>query len=129
MRTKRTRTAGMIIGLMLFALGGMAQTVPLNIPELVDYYRRRQLLGVLDSAISFHIQPLGDMEYANAEGDDTTTMTAEYRSPAGFVVKPLPVVMRHQLASNFPYGWNDGAMIPARGYQLYASAGIFAQYK
>ncbi len=131
MRTKYTGTVGMVVGMMLFALGGIAQTVPLNLPELTDYYRRRQLLGALDSTISFNVQPLGDVEYADGKDDgNSPAMSATgYRSPAGFIVKPLPVTMRHQLVSAYPYGWNDGATIPARGYQMYASAGIFAQYK
>ena len=27
-----------------------------------------------------------------------------------------------------PYGWNDGAMIPSKGFQALMSIGIFAQY-
>lgn len=131
MGTNNTKTIFLLIGLMFSALGVFAQSIPLNIPELADYYRRRQLLGTLDSTISFHVRPLGDLEYADQGGaSQDGTKGVEYRSAGGdFVVKPMPVVMRHQIASAYPYGWNDGAMIPARGYQLYASAGIFAQYK
>src|SRR5690606_29194775 len=40
-----------------------------------------------------------------------------------------PVVWHQQTNTVYPYGWNDGSMIPARGYQTQVSAGFFASYK
>lgn len=42
-------------------------------------------------------------------------------------LRALPVVWQQQLNSHHPYGWNDGAMIPAKGYQTAISAGVFAK--
>lgn len=37
----------------------------------------------------------------------------------------LPVQFRQQYNTHHPYGWNDGSMIPARGYQNQLSLGFF----
>src|SRR5690606_24736250 len=34
----------------------------------------------------------------------------------------------NQINSTYPYGWNDGPIIPAKGIQTYLSAGLFARY-
>ncbi len=43
-------------------------------------------------------------------------------------IKALPITLTQQYNTFAPYGWNDGAMIPAKGYQTYLSAGMYAQY-
>lgn len=40
----------------------------------------------------------------------------------------LPIVWKQQFNSHHPYGWNDGAMIPAKGYQNLATAGIYLKW-
>lgn len=40
----------------------------------------------------------------------------------------LPFVWQQQFNSHHPFGWNDGAMIPAKGYQSLFRAGAYAQY-
>jgi hypothetical protein len=42
-------------------------------------------------------------------------------------IKLLPLTLLQQYNSHHPYGWNDGAMIPARGYQVLLSTGIYAK--
>ncbi len=39
----------------------------------------------------------------------------------------LPVSVAQQYNSHHAYGWNDGAMIPSHGYQVFMSAGIYFQ--
>lgn len=43
-------------------------------------------------------------------------------------VKILPFSMLHQYNSHHPYGWNDGLMIPAKGYQLLMSGGASVKW-
>ena len=43
---------------LLTAVAADAQTIPVGMPGLDDSYRRAQLLGELDSTISFSIRPL-----------------------------------------------------------------------
>ncbi|HTM92943.1 MAG TPA: hypothetical protein VL095_11010, partial [Flavisolibacter sp.] len=37
----------------------------------------------------------------------------------------LPLTFRQQYNTHHPYGFNDGSMIPAKGYQAQLSSGIF----
>ncbi len=41
----------------------------------------------------------------------------------------LPLTTKVQWVQNHPYNWNDGAMVPAKGWQQYARVGINAQWK
>lgn len=116
-----------------------AQSLPIGMPVLEDAYRRAQLLGQIDSTVSFTSLPLFPLAIHQQKGSfnpDSTfekgrwTKTDELIRFAGDkgVVKLLPVTWIHQYNSLHPVGINDGAMIPARGYQTLFSAGIYAQY-
>ena len=102
-----------------------AQVLPVGTPVLEDYYRRLQLMGQLDSTISFTIRPLNNAALKQANiFDPTVSNDKENR-----IVQLMPVTWNNQVASSYPYGWNDGPMIPAAGFQTYLSAGVYAQYK
>jgi hypothetical protein len=113
-----------------------AQTLPVGLlPNTDDAVRRQQLLGIDTSNSSFMIRPLflSDRDDLNLSDDpngislknwsrllwNSRTGTAEVRA--------LPIVWQQQINTHHPYGWNDGAMIPAKGYQTSFSAGIFAK--
>ena len=49
-----------------------------------------------------------------------------FKAGPSFTIKCLPFNLIQQYNTNHPYGWNDGAMIPARGFSSKASAGIHA---
>jgi len=111
-----------------------AQVLPVGTPVLEDYYRRLQLLGQLDSTISFSIRPLSNAALKQENIYDPEGLQNKdnsiYRSKDGKgMVQLMPIAWNNQAASAYPYGWNDGPMIPARGFQTYASAGIYAEYK
>ncbi|SDM17500.1 capsule assembly Wzi family protein [Pedobacter antarcticus] len=130
----------------LFALGlsvlaganAYAQSIPVGTPGLEDYYRRQQLLGKLDSSVSFSIRPLmpsvafkvrnvfdPDSSLVN---DGITKSSGPYRFANGHgEFQILPFTWQNQFNSHHPYGWNDGAMIPARGYQTMVSGGFYAK--
>ncbi|WP_257669524.1 capsule assembly Wzi family protein [Parapedobacter tibetensis] len=124
-----------IFGLLLsvITIKVEAQVLPVGTPLLEDYYRRAQLLGLIDSSISFNVRPLS----ASAlQVDDIYNMDREESSSIVWrnddnssMVQLMPAIIRYQYNSKYPYGWNDGAMIPARGHQTMLSAGIFAKYK
>ena len=40
----------------------------------------------------------------------------------------LPISFQSKYADKHPYGWNDGSMLPLRGYQQLLSAGIAAKF-
>jgi len=115
-----------------------AQTISVGEPNLDDYYRRAQLLGNIDSNISFTIRPLfaGYALKANDIYDADSSLTKNHWLKAGPVhfakelgiFQILPVHIQQQFNGNSPYGWNDGSMIPARGYQTKISAGFFLKF-
>lgn len=115
-----------------------AQTVPLGTPVLEEYMRRMQLLGKLDENVSFNIRPLYPVEaFQKAVGFDldstfTDVATSNFHQQWGekhpLRMLVLPVTNRLQFASNYPFGANNGAMIPNRGIQNVFSAGVYASF-
>lgn len=116
-----------------------AQSLPVASSFLENYYRRQQLLGEVDSSVSFSIRPLFP---ATAFGVKDVYTPKEplgihsYAKKSGklniinhkgeFLI--LPFSWQQQFNSHHPYGWNDGAMIPARGYQTMVSGGFYAKF-
>ena len=107
----------------------------ISIGTIVDQNARSmQILGQLDSSISLCVRPLA----ANLipEGANNTFYAAgngiaKYSHPDYFFKKKgqfliLPLSIIQQYNSHHPYGWNDGAMIQAKGYQSLISAGLYA---
>lgn len=119
--------------LLLKAVPTMGQSLPLGTTALNDYYRREQLLGRLDSTVSFAVQPLTRQVLQRRDIYDPDSSLAGksiYFSKDGKgSLQLLPIMWQHQLTTAYPYGWNDGPMIPAKGYQTMFSAGIYAEYK
>ncbi|MHA8108485.1 capsule assembly Wzi family protein [Aquirufa sp. A-Brett2-W8] len=83
-----------------------AQTVPVGMPDYSEERLRNQQL-LSGASYSFTIRPVSDSISA----------------------KLLPASILTSYNSDAPMGWNDGAMIPARGLQTYLTAGFFLKYK
>jgi hypothetical protein len=120
--------------LVTFKSGVWAQSLPVGTTAVEDYYRRAQLLGITDTNVSFTVRPVFP-KYINNQGTfypDTTerrynlmNATSSWQSyDKKFTTSLLPLSIQTQYNSNNPYGWNDGAMIPAKGFQTLVSAGI-----
>lgn len=126
-----------ILYLLAFAIPSHAvfgQTLPVSLAELEDGYRRAQLLGQLDSNISFTIRPLTNaaLKQSNiyALGDTAGQQRSLVRFANGDgVLQWMPAVVGVQYNSTFPTGRNDGPVIPAVGPQTYLSAGAYVSYK
>ena len=99
--------------LVLMPLCGFGQSLPVGTPVLEDAFRRGQLAGRNDSLLSLCIRPLFP------ETDLSKGKSVQF--------KLLPVTILTQYTSHHPYSINDGAMIPAKGFQSIASAGVFAK--
>lgn len=108
-------------------------------PVLEEYIRRSQLNGELDSTISFTVRPLFTVSQAPAVkqvSDSALASESRWFSWNGLKflhngrdkIRLLPVTWEQNYTSRHPYGWNDGSMIPARGYQYRVSGGVFAKY-
>lgn len=116
----------------------MAQSLSVGTPVLEDAYRRAQLLGKIDSTISFTVRPIFPVVALNTKNvfDPFQTLDTERTSEFNghkqywnnrISIQLLPVTLVQQYNSHHPAGINDGAMIPARGYQNMLSAGFFAK--
>ena len=129
------------LGMSLFLLSShpsWSQSLPLGTPVLENYYRNAQLLGKVDSSISFTIRPLfsaASLQPGQLFDPDSTLQDLSLLAYRGlhqsdnkqFIFQLLPISWQQQYNSKSPYGWNDGVMIPARGYQTMLSAGFFAK--
>lgn len=96
------------------------QSLPVGTPVLEDAYRRAQLHGTFNESVSFSIRPLS-LSFLT----DRQTSKKE----DSLYYKILPLTFKQQYNSDHPEGLNDGAMIPARGYQSLLSGGVFAKYR
>lgn len=131
--------AALIIGLFLRCFVTFAQSLPVETPVLEDYYRRAQLMGEIDSTLSFTIRPiaLSSFNVTNDFYPDTIEKgydiikanKSNWKTVDGKgIVNLLPVNWQVRYNSHHPYGWNDGPMIPAQGVQTLLSGGIYAKY-
>jgi hypothetical protein len=117
-----------------------AQSLPVGTPALEDYYRRGQLLGQIDSSVSFMIRPIYPTLISPVKSvyypdsiekryDLIGINKSSFISGHGKLkISLLPLSFQSQVNSHHPYGWNDGAMIPAKGSQALLSAGLYLEY-
>lgn len=116
-----------------------AQTIPVGTVALDDYYRRAQLLGEADSLVSLMIRPIypklsfkaKDVFYQDSleKRYNLIGNSGIYRSKNGKLeLSLLPLSIQTQFNTDHPYGWNDGGMIPSKGFQTLLSAGVFLHY-
>src|SRR5690348_7894152 len=89
-----------------------AQSLPVGTPVLDDYYRRMQLLGKVDSNVSFSVRPIftDALKIINAYDPDSTLTSKRIAITNNFakgqaVLRLLPLTWQQQFNSHHPYGW------------------------
>lgn len=119
------------------ALGLFGQSLPAGYPVVEDYLRRSQLLGKFDSTVSFLVRPLYPTEIANVSGMfalidsleghtvQTGSRIASILSKKG-TISLLPLILQTEWNHRFPYP-TASQHIPNRGWQTYASAGMYLE--
>lgn len=112
-----------------------AQSLSVGSGATEDYFRRAQLQGKVDTNVSFTIRPLFPASYKFLDNQADTGLNGfnwmgvhNYYNDAGIKVATLPIGIQTQFNAHHPYGWNDGPMIPAKGFQTMVSFGFFAEY-
>jgi len=111
-----------------------AQSLPVGTPVLEDYYRRMQLLGKIDSSLSFTVRPLypsydgGNIFFPDTTEHNVTTNSTWTSKNGKLKTMWLPFTLQTEGNSDHPYGWNDGPMIPSKGFQFLMSGGLYLQY-
>jgi hypothetical protein len=119
-----------------------SQTVTLGLPHYDQVLRRAQLLGQVDTNISFCLNPV-DLRRAAGHprfyGLDSVLFPTEGFATPLMEPQPfgkrgrgewhlLPLVGRMRYSGHHPYGWQDGPMIPAKGWQQLSSMGARLRY-
>jgi len=148
---------------ILFLVKANGQTIPVGTPYFDEALRRAQLLGRVDTNVSFMIRPVDPLRNSSAVrlfyGDLILSPTDTVRSlkfvdtyftitrDSNFRIKIedgnelnqkpkswssarivlLPLQSHFRINSHHPYGWADGAMVPAKGPQLFTSGGVFVK--
>ena len=134
---KKARQFILFVYLFFPAIIANSQTLNLNASGLIDIYRRSQLLGQVDSTISFTIQPLviDSLKITNGIGSDSSSISYLLKPFEGYKIesgkvsfKVLPLTWNQQFNTHHPAIFNDGSMIPARGYQTFISGGFSGKY-
>ncbi len=122
---------------ILFARATYAQTISMDQVPMEDALRRLQLMGKIEGDISFMLRPI---QSTRLHSWDTVLQSIDPRVKAmgnqkidkHFLGKwgyasILPVQITQQYVTAQPFQELDGPMIASSGYQVMASAGIFAK--
>lgn len=105
-------------------LTSAAQSLASGLQVFDEVSRKSQLYSNSDSLISYCVRPLysPNRRIFNTYSGRVDTNAA---LSASTEIVLLPVILRQQYNTHRPYGWNDGSMIPAKGYQNQFSFGVF----
>ena len=90
--------------------------------------RDLQLDGRINPLLSFCVRPIYNTTIFSLDSTGKykhSQRIDEIDSLKSAKIFPLPVELIQQYNTHHPYGWNDGSMIPARGYQTQLSFGAF----
>lgn len=113
-----------VLLVLIFLNNAKAQSLPLTDLSGYELLRIRQLENNAGLNLSFIIRPLDQAHISDSIVKDSSS-----RSKQEFEIRILPLILLNQVNSRAPYNTNDGLMIPAKGYQLYASGGVFMKFK
>jgi len=124
------------ISLLIIFFKLFAQSIPVLPLSLDDDIRVLQLQGKISPSYSLTIRPLfftkkftPDTFFALIASDKKTALKEASHTFWGKLGKLslLPTTVLTKYNSHHPYGWNDGAMIPAKGFQSIISPGVYAE--
>ncbi len=112
------------------------QTIPVTVFSLDDDLRTLQIAGKLPISNSLNIRPVSfskkftpDSLFMLIDNNPETTFKEakhDFWKKRG-KVSLLPVTSITKFTSHHPYGWSDGALLPAKGLQQLISAGFYGK--
>jgi hypothetical protein len=113
-----------------------SQNLSTQYPIIYEYYRRQQLLGNENSNVSFNVRPINPLKAFEKNNlfDLDSTVFSQYEflidddKPQKGKVMVLPINFLNQYNSLYPFGGNDGIMIPNRGVQSVLSTGLLIDF-
>lgn len=108
-------------------LTSYSQSQSVVFPLYDNIARDLQFDGKTDPLLSFCVRPIYESNFFLADSIKRHSRSVNFKtfdsSRSSFLL--LPVELNQQYNTHHPYGWNDGAMISARGYQNQLSFGFF----
>jgi len=114
------------ISLTVFSQGGNYST-PGGSHSLADYYRRQELITDSPSPTSLlqqsYLQQFQQLD-SLLPFPDSVVLFKGRCSNKNSSLQLLPVSVTIGYNTHHPFGWNDGAMIPANGLQTLVTGGI-----
>jgi hypothetical protein len=128
-----------LVGIFLLQLivlhkTAMAQSISLDQEWRTDLVRREQLLGRFDSTVSFLINPvyLSNQNIKSKISNTNQPNTYLQKRGKSFLGKLgyidlMPVQLLQQYVTDIPFKTLDGPMLASSGYQVKASAGVYAK--
>ena len=128
-----------LVGILLMQLivlnqSAHAQSISLDQAWRTDLARRSQLLGNFDSTISFLINPIYLNNQNSISNSSHSSQPNRYLQKRGksFLgklgyVDLMPVQLLQQYVTDIPIKIIDGPMLASSGYQVMASAGVYAK--
>ena len=128
-----------IFGILLnfLVLQMQAQSITVTPFSFDADLRFLKLQGKLPENASLNIRPIGlgknfslDSLYAHIADKHETPFKqtqVKFLGKAGMLAI-LPVTTINKFSSHHPYGWSDGALFPAKGFQTLLSAGAYLKF-
>lgn len=104
-----------------------AQHVSLNYSIYEETLRRSQLLGEVDSLLSFTIRPIVYHNKLSIKGAPSwfgKSLVDNRKLRTKFII--LPVQLYSEFNSHHPYGWNNGSLLRSKGLQSQLAGGFFS---
>jgi len=102
------------------------QTINNNQNDDVNRLRAEQLMGKTNADISFTLRPI---YFASLTKDSNSALASFSDYTAKRNMGILPVAITQQYNTGYPFGWNNSALIPAKGYQALIATGVYLKYK
>ncbi|MBC7759373.1 MAG: hypothetical protein H7069_10980 [Phormidesmis sp. FL-bin-119] len=117
----------LFLGIFVSILSASSQSLPVDSYNQEDLYRLKQLKGEVSSTVSFTIRPLSlDVSLFDSLFSVRDSASASKKLlPDEW--KILPITLQNQFNTHHPTGWNDGSMIPAKGFQTFVSGGFYQE--
>jgi len=119
---------------LVFLMKASAQQLPVTSISLEEDLRYLQVLGQLSKDVSLTVRPImpekhffSDSFYYRIDQKKASqlkgTRLTFLKRAASFSLLPMQIVGKW--ASHHPYGWSDGALMPAAGMQTLVSTGFY----
>lgn len=120
--------------LLVLPLFSIAQNaIPVGFSDIDEQVRNLQLLGKIDGNQSMLSRPFYSTEKQNYQElfrliDPAIRDSLRTYKKRLFKAILLPASISQKFNSSRPFGWNDQAMSYSTGYQMQASAGVYARF-